>query len=148
MRGAGRAAAPRGSFRSTMIPRAPIAPACGWTARSLHSCRAFVRPGNKSYQPLQPGERLVPSDSVDADLYSPIGTAELLDGRSDHPILRLLAQRAAEGSMPGARAPGDTAKLGLVVEGGEQTVRGRPLLLAWQHAPAPPLSACLTLCVE
>jgi predicted patatin/cPLA2 family phospholipase len=37
---------------------------------------------------------------------------------SHHPVLEVLRQRRDSGSRPGAREPGDTAKVGLTVEGG------------------------------
>lgn len=36
----------------------------------------------------------------------------------DHPVLEVLRERRRTGSRPGLRAPGDTAKVGLAVEGG------------------------------
>jgi hypothetical protein len=50
--------------------------------------------------------------------YSLAHPNQQLGGPGGHPVLQLLRQRLHDGSMPGNRAAGDGAKLGLVVEGG------------------------------
>jgi predicted patatin/cPLA2 family phospholipase len=51
-----------------------------------------------------------PGRSVDPD--------DLEPWNAEHPVLRVLRARRADGSKPGGRQPGDTAKVGLAVEGG------------------------------
>lgn len=54
------------------------------------------------------------------DDFRDIGSNEWLSGHGGSaasPVVQLVRKRLAEGSTPNFRTPGDTAKLGLVVEG-------------------------------
>lgn len=47
-----------------------------------------------------------------------VGDLDVEPWNADHPVLRLLRERRKDGTSPGARRPGDAARVGLAVEGG------------------------------
>ncbi|KAL6758832.1 acyl transferase/acyl hydrolase/lysophospholipase [Haematococcus lacustris] len=65
-----------------------------------------------------PSYELLSSIDDGGDVYQDVGTSQWASELTGHPVMQLIARRAEQGSTPGQRAPGDTAKLGLVVEGG------------------------------